>query len=295
MSPIENIIKDYAQLAEYELYSCLPDKACPQGTVCEAMEYSVTAGGKRLRPVIMLMTAKLLGLSFENVLPFAAALEMIHTYSLIHDDLPAMDNDDLRRGKPTNHIVYGEAMAILAGDGLLNLAAETVAKASYTVPSERVLKAVSELFTASGAYGMIGGQVVDIESEGKRITLDELKGIHLKKTGMLIRAAGRVPCTLFGADDKKIEAITAYCDNLGVAFQIQDDLLDVYGDSAELGKRVGSDAANDKSTYVSICGKEESERLLEKHTRSAIEALGIFGSRAEELISLADYLTNRKN
>ena len=179
---IADIIKAYAQKAEQELFKSLPDKSCQQKTVCDAMAYSVEAGGKRLRPVIMLMTAKMLGLSEDNVMPFAAALEMIHTYSLIHDDLPAMDNDDLRRGKPTNHIVYGEAMAILAGDGLLNLAAETVSDASYSIPSERVLKAVCELFTASGTKGMIGGQVTDIESEGKKISLDELRAIHLKKT-----------------------------------------------------------------------------------------------------------------
>ncbi len=292
---IEDIIKDYAKKAEAELYLKLPSTDCAQKTVCEAMEYSVRAGGKRLRPVIMLMTAKLLGLSDKDVLPFAAALEMIHTYSLIHDDLPAMDNDDLRRGKPTNHIVYGEAMAILAGDGLLNLAAETVSKHSYTVPAQNVLTAISELFSASGTDGMIGGQVMDIESEGKSITLDELKAIHLKKTGRLIRAAGRVACTLAGADEKTMTAITCYCDNLGIAFQIQDDILDVYGDSKELGKMVGSDAANDKSTYVSICGKDEAERLLEEHTRLAIEALDIFENKAEELTALAKYLIKRKN
>ncbi len=292
---IADIIKEYAKRAESEIYKYLPDKNIPQKTVCESIEYSVRAGGKRLRPVIMLMTAKLLGVAESDVIPFAAALEMIHTYSLIHDDLPSMDNDDLRRGKPTNHIVYGESMAILAGDGLLNLAAETVSENNYNVPTDRVLKAINELFKASGVYGMIGGQVTDIESEGKKITLSELRDIHLKKTGMLIRAAGRIPCVLSGQEEKTIAAITDYCDNLGVAFQIQDDLLDVYGDSKELGKKVGSDAENDKSTYVSLCGKEEAERLLLEHTRLAKDALSEFGEGAGELIELAEYLTTRKN
>ncbi len=292
---IKDIISGYAKEAEEALFKALPDGNCPQKTVCDAMRYSVEAGGKRLRPVIMLMTAKLLGLSKSDVMPFAAALEMIHTYSLIHDDLPSMDNDDLRRGKPTNHIVYGEAMAILAGDGLLNLASETVSGASYSVPSECVLKAINELFSASGAGGMIGGQVVDIESEGKDIPLSKLRDIHLKKTGMLIRASGRVPCALASADSETTDAITAYCDNLGIAFQIQDDLLDVYGNSKELGKKVGSDAQNNKSTYVSILGAREAERLLREHTRLSIEALRCFGEKASELAALCEYLATRKN
>ncbi|MBS7299229.1 MAG: polyprenyl synthetase family protein [Eubacteriales bacterium] len=292
---IKQAISEYANKAETALYKLMPETDIPQKTVCEAMKYSIEAGGKRLRPVIMLMCAKILDLSEKDVMPFACALEMIHTYSLIHDDLPAMDNDDLRRGKPTNHKVFGEAMAILAGDSLLNFAAEIVSGASYTVPADRVLNALSELYKASGIYGMIGGQVLDIESEGKDVSIDELRRIHLLKTGALIRAAGRIPCVLSGLDKDKTDAVTAFCDNLGVAFQICDDLLDVYGDSKELGKNTGSDIANNKSTYVSIFGREESLVLMNKHTEMAIESISVFGDKANELTELARYLTNRKN
>lgn len=292
---MKELLKDYAQRAECELLKMMPESGCAQETVIKAMRYSVEAGGKRLRPVIMMMCAKMLGLPEKEVMPFACALEMVHTYSLIHDDLPAMDNDVLRRGKPTNHIVFGEAMAILAGDGLLNLAAETVSKAEYSLPAERVMKAVSELFAASGASGMIGGQVIDLESENKRISLDELKNLHLLKTGALIRAAARIPCVLAAATEEQLCAVSKYAENLGIAFQIRDDLLDVYGDSAELGKKVGSDAANNKSTYVTICGREKSEELMRAYTDAAIESLAPFGEKAAELKALAVYLTDRKN
>ncbi len=292
---IKTIMADYAARAEAALYNAMPSTDCVQKTVVDAMKYSIEAGGKRLRPMIMLMTAKLLGLDEAEAMPFACALEMIHTYSLIHDDLPAMDNDDLRRGKPTNHKVFGEGMAILAGDGLLNLAAETVSKAETSTLPERKLKAIGELFTASGFGGMIGGQVVDLESEGKRISPEEMQTIHLMKTGALIRAAGRIPCALSGASEKDTKAITDYCDNLGVAFQICDDLLDVYGTTEELGKAVGSDEQNEKSTYVTLFGKEKSEELMRLHTEKAKESLSRFGERAEELILLAEYLTGRKN
>lgn len=292
---IKKIMADYASFVEKSLYDAMPSANCSQKTVIEAMRYSVEAGGKRLRPVIMLMTAKMIGLEERDVMPFACALEMIHTYSLIHDDLPAMDNDDLRRGKPTNHKVFGEAMAILAGDGLLNLAMETVSGANFGVPADRVLRAVGELFTASGFGGMIGGQVVDIESEGKRISHAEMQKIHLMKTGALIRAAGRVPCALKGLSTEKTEAITEYCDNLGVAFQICDDLLDVYGTTAELGKTVGSDEQNEKSTYVTLFGKEQAEKLMMEHTEKAKASLAVFGEGGSELVALADYLTKRKN
>lgn len=292
---IKETISAYAKKVESELYQYMPESNIHQKTVCDAMKYSIEAGGKRLRPVIMLMCAKMLGVSERNVMPFACALEMIHTYSLIHDDLPAMDNDDLRRGKPTNHKVFGEAMAILAGDALLNYAVETVSCAEYEVAPERVLKALSELYKASGIYGMIGGQVIDIESEGKDISIDDLKRIHLLKTGALIRAAGRIPCVLSDADSKKLAAVTAYCDNLGVAFQILDDLLDVYGNSSELGKNTGSDIANNKTTYVTIFGKEEAENLVRKHTEIATESIAVFGEAANELTELAWYLTQRRN
>lgn len=292
---IKTIMANYASRVEKALYAAMPSGDCVQKTVVDAMKYSIEAGGKRLRPMIMLMTAKLLGLDEAEAMPFACALEMIHTYSLIHDDLPAMDNDDLRRGKPTNHKVFGEAMAILAGDGLLNLAAETVSKAKTATLPERKLAAIGELFSASGFGGMIGGQVVDLESEGKRISSGEMQTIHLMKTGALIRAAGRIPCALSGTSAEDTKAITAYCENLGVAFQICDDLLDVYGTTEELGKAVGSDEQNEKSTYVTLFGKEKAEELMRVHTDAAKESLARFGEKAEELLLLAEYLTGRKN
>lgn len=292
---MKQLIGEYTKKIEAELCKLLPDKSCAQKTVCEAMHYSVEAGGKRLRPVMMLMFAEMLDFSENDVMPFACALEMIHTYSLIHDDLPAMDNDDFRRGKPTNHKVYGEAMAILAGDALLNQAAETVSGAEYSVPYVCVLAAVKELFTASGTLGMIGGQVLDIEGEGKQLSLSELQSIHLLKTGALIKAAGRIPCVLAGVSEEELAAVTEYCEKLGIAFQIQDDLLDVYGDSSELGKNTGSDAANGKVTYVTLLGRERSEELVKSYTREAVKSLDIFGEKAAELKKLAEWLTERRN
>lgn len=292
---MKDIINGYIARIEPELYRAISGDDELTKTIYSAMDYSVRAGGKRLRPVIMLMMARLLGAAESDVMPFACALEMIHTYSLIHDDLPAMDNDDLRRGKPTNHKVFGEAMAILAGDSLLNLAAETVAKSEYSVPANRVLAAMGELFTASGAKGMIGGQVIDMESEDKKIPLDTLQKLHLLKTGALLRAAGRCAAVIAGASAEQMAAVTGYCDNLGIAFQIQDDLLDVYGSTEELGKAVGSDAANGKTTYVTLCGVEKSEQLAKEHTQKAIEYLAIFGEGASELVGLAEYLTDRRN
>lgn len=292
---MKELIKSYAEKIEPELYAAVPKKNSLNKTIYDAMSYSLEAGGKRLRPVIMLMFAKLFDLPEKEAMPFACALEMIHTYSLIHDDLPAMDNDDLRRGKPTNHKVFGEAMAILAGDALLNLAAETVSKANYSVPAGRALAAVNELFSASGTEGMIGGQVIDIESEDKDIPPETLKELHRLKTGALIRAAGRVAAVLAAADAEQLAAATAYCENLGMAFQIRDDLLDVCGNTIELGKKTGSDEANRKITYVSLYGVEKSEQLVREYTRLAVAALDIFGDRAEELKELAVYLTNRRS
>lgn len=300
MKEVNNKIKEMmnrrAKAFEAELYKTVLKQSEPLAkTVYDAMNYSLSAGGKRLRPVLMLMCAELFGLAEKDVMPFACALEMIHTYSLIHDDLPAMDNDDLRRGKPTNHKVYGEAMAILAGDALLNLAAETVSSANYSLPAGNVLKAINELFRASGADGMIGGQVIDIESEGKEIAEKTLKTLHKLKTGALIRAAGRVPAALAGLDGQKTAAITAYCENLGVAFQIRDDLLDVCGSEQELGKKIGSDAQNHKTTYVTMYGIEKSEELVKSYTNEAILSLHTFGSGAKDLAGLANYLTDRRN
>lgn len=285
-------MQKYIDLAEKALAKYMIVEENPQKKIYEAEEYSLMAGGKRLRPVIMMMTAKMCGKSPELVLPFAVAIEMIHTYSLIHDDLPAMDNDDLRRGRPTNHKVYGEAMAILAGDALLTKAFETAASfRNETVSKERVLRAISILAMASGDNGMIGGQVVDIESRNEDEKL--LKYLHSLKTGALIRASGVIGAILAGATDEEIKAVDSFCDNLGIAFQIQDDILDVTGTEAELGKPIGSDAENDKSTYVTLFGIEKAEKLAGEYTQKAIASLENF-SENSELVALAKRLMGRK-
>lgn len=285
-------MQKYIDLAECALQKYMQVEENPQKKIYEAEKYSLMAGGKRLRPVIMMMTAKMCGIEPERVLPFAAAIEMIHTYSLIHDDLPAMDNDDLRRGKPTNHKVFGEAMAILAGDALLTKAFETVAGfQDDSVSNDRVLKAISTLAIAAGDNGMIGGQVVDIESRNEDEEL--LKYLHSLKTGALIKASGVIGAILAGANDEEIAAVESFCGNLGLAFQIQDDILDVVGSEAELGKPIGSDAENEKSTYVTLFGVEKAEKMAEEYTNKAIESLSIFED-SSELCDLAKKLMGRK-
>ncbi len=285
-------MQKYIDLVDGALREYLKPKDNPQKKIYDAMAYSLFAGGKRLRPVIMMMTAKMLGKEPQTVLPFACAIEMIHTYSLIHDDLPAMDNDDLRRGKPTNHKVYGEAVAILAGDALLTLAFETAA--GYNVEGvckKSVIAAIAELAQAAGADGMIGGQVVDIDSHDEDAQL--LKYLHSLKTGALIRASGVIGAILSGADEEQIKAVDGFCENLGIAFQIQDDILDVEGSEEELGKPIGSDAENNKSTYVTLFGLEKARELSAEYTAKAICSLDIFENRGE-LCNMAKKLTERK-
>jgi len=285
-------MQKYIDLAESALQEYMQVIDNPQKKIYEAEEYSLMAGGKRLRPVIMMMTAKMCGLSPEKVLPFATAIEMIHTYSLIHDDLPAMDNDDLRRGKPTNHKVFGEAIAILAGDALLTKAFEIAASTNCEgISPEQVIRAISVLSKAAGDNGMIGGQVVDIESRNEDEAL--LKYLHSLKTGALIKASGMIGAILAGAKDEEIHAVESFCGNLGIAFQIQDDILDVVGDEAELGKPIGSDAENEKSTYVTLFGVEKAEEMAEEYTNKAIESLSVFED-SSELCNLAKKLMGRK-
>lgn len=285
-------MQEYVDLVEATLKKYIKAENNPQKKIYEAVEYSLMAGGKRLRPVIMMMTAKMLGKSPNTVLPFAAAIEMIHTYSLIHDDLPAMDDDDLRRGRPTNHKVFGEAMAILAGDALLTKAFEVASDFDdETVSRERVLRAISVLAKSAGADGMVGGQVVDIESRNEDAEL--LKYLHSLKTGALIKASGMIGAILSGANDEEISAVESFCENLGIAFQIQDDILDVVGSEEELGKPIGSDAENEKSTYVTIFGIEKARKMAEDYTNMAIESLGMF-ENSHELAELAKKLMGRK-
>ena len=290
MMEFTKLLKEKVAIVDSELKKYMDHEKNAQSDIYEAMSYSLMAGGKRLRPVIMLLTAEMCGGSEKEVLPFACALEMIHSYSLIHDDLPAMDNDDLRRGKPTNHIVYGEAMAILAGDALLNCAMETALSAD--VEADKMVKALKVLFKSSGTEGMIGGQVIDIKNS--ELPEDGLRNLHLLKTGAIIRSAGVVGGIISGASEKEIDAIDNFCMNLGIAFQIQDDVLDVKGNEKDLGKPVGSDADNNKTTYVTLYGIEKSQEMVIEYTKKAKQSISeCFGEKAGNIIALADYLINR--
>ena len=273
----------------------MPKEEGYQKTIFEAMNYSLSAGGKRLRPILTLEACKLVGGNEKDAIPFAAAIEMIHTYSLIHDDLPALDNDDLRRGRKTNHKVYGEAMAILAGDGLLNYAYEIMLKESIRKDdSNKYLKAINEIAKASGIYGMIGGQVVDIESEGKSISMDKLDFIHMNKTAAIIIGCMRAGAIIGGASEIQLENITKYAKNIGLSFQIVDDILDVVGDEAKLGKKVGSDIDNEKSTYPSLIGLDKSKEIAKNLIEEAKLSISNIDKDSEFLNSLADYIVDRE-
>ncbi len=259
----------------------------------DAMSYSLKNGGKRIRPMLTLEFCHVCDGDYKSAIPFAIAAEMIHTYSLIHDDLPCMDNDDMRRGQPSNHKVYGDANALLAGDGLLTLAFETALSAD--ICADKKAKAALELAKAAGVSGMIGGQVMDLSNEGKSVPLDDIKATDRLKTGKMIRVAAVMGCIAAGADEEKIKAAEEYCENIGLAFQIVDDILDVTGDEATLGKPIGSDKENEKSTYVSHLGLENSAEYVQKLTENAKNALRIFGDEGEFLSQLADRLSQRKN
>ena len=257
-------------------------------TVWEAMRYSLMAGGKRIRPVIMVLTAQALGAALEKVLPFAAALEMIHTYSLIHDDLPAMDNDDYRRGRLTNHKVYGEAAAILAGDGLLNLAYETMADAVAANPEPGCIKALQYIARGAGSSGMIAGQIADMESETQPVGEEGLYYIEHNKTGCLLTSAFVAGGYIAGADPDCIEVLEKAGFKMGTAFQIQDDILDIEGTLEELGKAPGSDEQNHKETFVSLYGLEEARKKSKELSEEAIRLLeilpGDYGCMVRELV-----------
>lgn len=254
----------------------------------EAVRYSLFAGGKRLRPALALGAAELISGSDAAALPAACALEMIHTYSLIHDDLPAMDNDDLRRGRPTLHKAYDEATAILAGDALLTMAFDALADCGNTV-------VVREIARAAGAAGMVGGQQLDIEAEGRAITLEELRRIHACKTGALIRVAVRAGAILAEATTAQLDALTRYGECLGLAFQIADDILDVTGDAETLGKPIGSDEERNKSTYPALVGLAQARVLAQEAAQQAIAALESFGEAAEVFRALAQFTVDRKH
>lgn len=282
------------QLVEDALESCFPVPSGLEKSVLEAARYSLFAGGKRLRPILCLAAAEVAGGSWEAAMPAACALEMIHTYSLIHDDLPAMDNDDFRRGKPTNHKVFGEAIAVLAGDALLTEAFDFVSKMDGDIPPRKILAVVATLVRASGYRGMIGGQVIDLECENRTVDLATVEYMHIHKTGALLSASLEVGALLGGGSDARVSSLKRYGHHLGLAFQITDDLLDVEGDAREMGKKPGSDAAKNKKTYPALLGMTRSREAAREHVDAALQALAAFDDRAEPLRAVARYLLVRK-
>ena len=288
---------EYIGLIERELDRLIPGAECLQGRVMEAMRYSAANGGKRVRPILTLEFARLCGLEVRAALPFACAVEMIHTYSLIHDDLPCMDNDDMRRGKPSCHIEFGEDTALLAGDGLLTLAFEVMLREydPKCISPRSAITAAALLASNSGVNGMIGGQVIDLMSEGKTIDIETLRTMDRLKTGALIDAACRMGCVIAGAPREKLDAAGSYAAALGLALQIVDDILDVTGSTEELGKPVGSDAENKKSTYVSLLGLDACRDAVRRLTDNAVRALAHFEGGTEYLAELAENLATRKN
>ena len=285
ISYIEDVLKKY-----------LPKNPSFQKTIYDAMEYSVMAGGKRLRPMMMYQAYKMFGGEDKELIePFMAAIEMIHTYSLVHDDLPAMDNDTYRRGRKTTHVVYGEDMGILAGDALLNFAYETAIKgASAAKAAKNAINALAILSKKAGIMGMVGGQVVDVELTGKKLDEERLDFIFKLKTGALLEASLMVGAALAGADEKYIELMEQAGLNIGMAFQIQDDILDVTSTTEELGKPVHSDEKNDKTTYVSLYGLEKSHEDVEKYSKKALSIMEELPYENQFLYTLIEKLINRR-
>jgi len=290
-------LQERRRLVDAALDGFLPSEDTRPASVHRAMRYSVLAGGKRLRPILVIAGAEVVGASPSAVMPTACAMELIHTYSLIHDDLPAMDDDDYRRGRLTNHKVFGDAIAILAGDALLTYAFQLVAQ-NATVPGvdpKVVCDVVAEIAEAAGTVGMVGGQVVDIESEGKTITAEELEYIHVHKTAALLRASLSVGARLGGADAAALAAVAEAGQSLGLAFQIVDDILDVEGSLETLGKTAGSDERKQKVTYPALHGIEASRREARRLIERTKSRLGVFGARSAPLCALADFVVERKS
>ena len=262
----------------------------------EAMRYSLFAGGKRLRPILCMAGAEAVGGESQHVLPVACALELIHTYSLIHDDLPLMDDDDLRRGKPTNHKVFGDVIALLAGDGLLTEAFSLMTSpvATGEIAPDRLLEAIRMISGAAGPGGMVGGQVVDMQWEGKRADLETVKFLHTHKTGALIKASVASGAVAAGAPESQVRTVLSYGKKIGLAFQISDDILDVEGDSETMGKMAGADKQKGKTTYPSVLGLDESKRIQSALVQEAVQDLKEFGEKAEPLRQIAYYIIERK-
>jgi len=293
---LKDYLKKRCQLVDRALERFLPEGGELPASLHGSMRYSVFAGGKRVRPVLLLAACEAVGGEVEPALPAACAMEMIHTYSLIHDDLPAMDDDDFRRGNPTNHKVYGEATAILAGDALLTEAFILLSRSEDAGDASARLRVIHEIARAAGSRGMVGGQVVDMESEGKgAIDLAILSYIHTHKTGALIRASVRAGAILGGATEQGLEALTRYGDAIGLAFQIADDILDVEGTTEQLGKDAGSDQARGKATYPALVGLDASKQRAQELVQMALAALAQFDERAEPLRAIASYIVKRNS
>lgn len=294
---IKSYLSKKKSMVDRTLEKLLPPAKTFPSSVHEAMRYSLFAGGKRVRPILAIAAAEALDAKTAGLLPIASAIELIHTYSLIHDDLPAMDDDDLRRGRPTCHKVYGEAVAILAGDGLLTRAFEVLSDPRYIkpLPAGRALAIIREIAISAGVAGMVGGQVVDIESEGREIDFATLEYIHTHKTGALIRGSVRVGAIYAGASKRRMRALTRYGEFVGLAFQIVDDILDIVGKEDVLGKDIGSDIEKGKKTYPSMFGLEESRRRAREVVENALASIEDFDRKADPLRGLAKYIIDRVN
>lgn len=301
---IKRYLQEKKEIVDSALEKYFPNRPDSAGegvfptSLHKAIRYSLFAGGKRIRPILSMAAFEAVGGKGDGILPFACALEMIHTYSLIHDDLPGLDNDDYRRGKPTCHKVFGEAIGILAGDGLLTEAFKLMTSQSVQGPSLRdggwVLDVIHEVAQAAGIFGMVGGQVLDIESEGKEVDLPTLQYIHTHKTGALILVSVRVGAKLGGANEETLKAFTLYGERIGLAFQIADDILNVEGKAALLGKKTGSDLSRGKATYPSLLGVEESKRRARELLEFAVDAIRSFGPDAEPLRKIAWFILSRE-
>ncbi|MBP2640858.1 MAG: Polyprenyl synthetase [Firmicutes bacterium] len=289
---LKGYLKTRAALVEEMMDSLVPAQGVQPPIIFEAMRYSLFAGGKRLRPILLMASAEAVGADGKQFLHVASGLEMVHTYSLIHDDLPAMDDDDYRRGKLTNHKVYGEGIAILAGDGLLTAAFQAILE-QPGIDAGVLLAVAQEVATASGAYGMVGGQALDLISEGKMINSDTLCFMHRAKTGALFRGAVRSGAILAKADPEQLAALTRYSEQFGLAFQITDDILDVVGTQESIGKPVGSDEKNQKATYVSLYSLEQARMMAQTAVDEALAALSVFGPTANVLRELVKQLIAR--
>lgn len=290
---VDKLLNDYKLLIDKEIDRLFP-KVCTDWypEVIEASRYSLMLGGKRIRPIIMLEFCKLFGGDYNECINFAVALEMIHTYSLIHDDLPCMDNDDMRRGNPSCHIKFGEDIALLAGDTLLTESFKIAANAP--VDNDKKIRAIQVLSSMAGLHGMIGGQVMDLSFEKKKPTLKELHAMYVKKTGCLISAAAQIGAIIGGGNEEEIEIAINYALNVGLAFQIIDDILDITGDEAVLGKPIGSDQSNDKTTLVSILGLEQARKTAKEMTDEALGLLSKYDGDSQNLKEITRYLLERK-